>query len=432
MFFPKPKKWIGSNPSDPVQRIDQELSDRRQRLAIGMSISNDFRWVHGTMILTEGHGKYLRLRHSVNESWELPETTRDTCIEIQQSEAPDISTSLLVKSDLSQTLCPMVESLKQNAGKYVDRLLLVAINDPGMWFKDFDGHVSFANWLDPVCIAELTGVTTLDAFPERDMAAGGSGKNLDCLPIWLIMADRSRTISNEHRLFASIQSSTQIIYLPPSDGLEAEIPRIQVIETLGRDFLDNILGFFGLNQLQDLRQQLNIQGQAIPELLHAWRSLQPSGPFNRPEDYVACCKTIRLEDVSAADIVRTSIVFLVDNLHMMASSIIDPAVLSNVIIETPDDLAASWVNQIDRKFESSTVELVDEFGLKNGHVEAATTAVLGLLHVDQMPGNIPWITQANSQRILGRLTAGKPSNWRQVLREMADFQPPAMRLRDAV
>ena len=191
---------------DPVQRIDQELSDRRHRLAMGLSISHDFGSVHGAMILTEGHGKHLRLRHSISESSELPETIRDTCCELSHSDSPNLSATLLAKSDLSRALCPMIESLKQNAGKYVDRLLLVAVTDPGMWFKDFDGHISFSNWVDPVCLAEMTGITTLDSFPARDMAVGGSGQNLNCLPAWLMMADRSKAISDQHRLFVSMQA----------------------------------------------------------------------------------------------------------------------------------------------------------------------------------------------------------------------------------
>ena len=63
---------------------------------------------------------------------------------------------------------------------------------------------------------------------------------------------------------------------------------------------------------------------------------------------------------------------------------------------------------------------------------AVVAAVLGLFHIDQMPANIPWLTGAESQRILGRLTPGRPSNWRQLLRSMADFHPAPMKLKDAV
>ncbi|MCH2182843.1 MAG: anhydro-N-acetylmuramic acid kinase [Mariniblastus sp.] len=432
MFFPRPKKWTGSNPLDPARRIDQELSDRRRRLAIGLSISEDLGSVQGSMILTEGHGKYLRLRHTVSESLELPETVRDTCQQISQSEQPDFQATLLAKSDLSEALCPIIESLKQNAGKYVDRLLFVAVHDPGMWFDDFDGQRTFSNWIDPICLAETTGITTLDAFPARDMAAGGNGQHLYCLPNWLMMADRSKTVSDQARLFMSIQGKSKVVFLPPSDGLEAEIPRIQVVETLGLEFLTKVLEFFGLGQLQESTEQLNIQGQAIPELLAAWKSLQSSAPFNQIEDYLDCCQSWQTNPFSAADLVRTSLVFLVEMLHLTAARMVDPATISHVIIETPDELAASLVNQLDRTFASATAGLVDQFGLENGRVQAAGTAVLGMLHIDQMPANIPWLSNADSQRILGRLTPGRPTNWRQVLREMADFQPPAMRLRDAV
>ncbi len=432
MFFPRPKKWNGSNPLDPARRIDQELSDRRRRLAIGLSISDDLGSVQGALILSEGHGKYLRLRHSVTEALELPESVRDTCQQLSQSDQPDFQTTLLAKSDLSEALCPIIESLKQNAGKYVDRLLFVAVHDPGMWFDDFDGQRTFSNWIDPICVAETTGITTLDAFPARDMAAGGNGQHLHCLPNWLMMADRSKTVANESRLFMSVQGRSQVVFLPPSDGLEAEVPRIQLAETLGLEFLEQVLNFFGLGELQASSEQLNVQGQAIPDLLSAWQSLHSTAPFNQIADYLECCQPWQTKEVSAADIVRTAVVFLVDLLHVTAARMVDPASIAQVIIETPDPLAASMVNQLDRTFPSSTTSLVDRFGLENGLVKATGTAVLGLLHIDQMPANIPWLTNAGSQRILGRLTPGRPANWRQVLREMADFQPPAMRLRDAV
>jgi anhydro-N-acetylmuramic acid kinase len=42
------------------------------------------------------------------------------------------------------------------------------------------------------------------------------------------------------------------------------------------------------------------------------------------------------------------------------------------------------------------------------------------------------LTGAEGQRILGRLTPGRPSNWRQLVRVMADFHPAPMKLKDAV
>ena len=59
-------------------------------------------------------------------------------------------------------------------------------------------------------------------------------------------------------------------------------------------------------------------------------------------------------------------------------------------------------------------------------------AMLGIAHLDQLPMNLPQLTGADAPRILGRITPGKPSNWRRVLLNMSDHRPPTMKLRDAI
>ena len=71
-------------------------------------------------------------------------------------------------------------------------------------------------------------------------------------------------------------------------------------------------------------------------------------------------------------------------------------------------------------------------GVSDDSIDATISGLLGILHIDQMQGNLPWLTGASDQRVLGRLTPGTPSNWRQLVREMSDFSPPAMKLKDAV
>jgi len=66
------------------------------------------------------------------------------------------------------------------------------------------------------------------------------------------------------------------------------------------------------------------------------------------------------------------------------------------------------------------------------NLEALVAALLGMFHIDQLPGNLPTLTGARSQRILGRLTPGRPSNWRQLIRAMAQHHPAPMKLKDAI
>ncbi|MEZ6095734.1 MAG: hypothetical protein R3C03_16145 [Pirellulaceae bacterium] len=73
--------------------------------------------------------------------------------------------------------------------------------------------------------------------------------------------------------------------------------------------------------------------------------------------------------------------------------------------------------------------------IDNGHmqgVRAMTSATLGAMFVDQMPGNVPSISGGSAQRILGRVTPGKPVAWRNLLIDMNDGDSPIMKLRDAI
>ena len=66
------------------------------------------------------------------------------------------------------------------------------------------------------------------------------------------------------------------------------------------------------------------------------------------------------------------------------------------------------------------------------NLDALVAAILGMFHIDQLPGNLPRLTGATSQRILGRLTPGRPANWRQLIRAMAQYHPAPMKLKDAI
>jgi anhydro-N-acetylmuramic acid kinase len=87
---------------------------------------------------------------------------------------------------------------------------------------------------------------------------------------------------------------------------------------------------------------------------------------------------------------------------------------------------------LQRMMPAASIDNVEALGVTGDYFSAVLVAALGAMHVDQMPANLPWLTGAEMPRILGRLTPGSPKQWRMLLREMADYHPAAMRLRDAV
>jgi 1,6-anhydro-N-acetylmuramate kinase len=73
-----------------------------------------------------------------------------------------------------------------------------------------------------------------------------------------------------------------------------------------------------------------------------------------------------------------------------------------------------------------------ELGIPVGSLQSAGWALLGLLHLDQTPANVPAITGARTPRVLGSLTPGSLSSWHRLVRELAAAKPTVVSLRSAI
>jgi 1,6-anhydro-N-acetylmuramate kinase len=71
-------------------------------------------------------------------------------------------------------------------------------------------------------------------------------------------------------------------------------------------------------------------------------------------------------------------------------------------------------------------------GIRPGSLEPAGVALLGLLHLDQIPAGSLAITGARTPRVLGRLTPGSLASWHRLVRELASARPSVVSLRSAV
>ena len=431
MIFPFKSKWFWQNPLDPADHIDQKIdrviADRSYRLAIGLSVSDCFETLRGCLVVARGHGKYLRLRQAIAANKKLPESLSVEFKRISRIENPSLLDTAAITADLAEIQAGLAEELKSHAGKYVDRLLLVACDDPGIWFTDIDGKPLYRPICDPVSLAEICGINVVDAFPVRDLMVGGNGQGIDALPTWLLMADRSETVAREAKLIFSIGQTSQATFLPASDGLDSELPNLKVASGPGISILKNVVAAVsGGSQLtSDDLVNLYVDGKTDEQILLQLQTISD-------QEKLASAVTAICSDSSLADLVRTTIVFIVDAISDAINNLGIKLGNGNVQIDCLPELAGIFVNQFQSRWANVGVRGLDFKGLKCGNLSAATTAFLGLACVDQLPVNVPWVTGASCQKILGRLSPGTPSNWRRLLCEMADFQPPAMRLRDAV
>ena len=452
MIFPNIAFWGSSDPSDPVGRIDRALDDRNHRLSAGLSTTRRFDSVRGALVVSQGNGKYLRLRHVVEASARIPEPVRNGCLEFLNTETSRHEDLAPLIADLSATQAAVVEKLKCEAGKYVDRVLAVSVCDPGVWSTDFDGRVSYSSMCDANRLAELSGVSVIDSIPARDLTVGGTGRNIDALPYWMMFADRNSRVASQSRGLITFGETSKMYSLPASDGLDSEVPAIGMTETIGFEFLDLLTRkYFPADQKHSHIDRLYADGVEIPELRAGWEKIfadsmsqQNTVGFSKLDvsrfdsitrDLVAYSdEYLKAHKSSFSGLIRTGVSWIVELVleDLARQSEASPDHLDELYVSCSPQYEASVINLLAQRFPGTNVGSVRKHGIASEQMGAVVAAVLGLFHIDQMPANVPWLTGAESQRILGRLTPGRPSNYRQLLRTMADFHPAPMKLKDAI
>lgn len=444
----------------------------------GLSVDDQFKQVSGSLVVARGRGKSNRVLFCDSVVEPIPNVIRDNCLEIVQSGAiaSDFRSCI---GELADVQANVVESLKRKAAKYVDRILAISVVDPGLWQSDFDGVKHYTSFCDATRLAEKTGISVIDAWPDRDIAVGGKGYPLEPLGLWLLLTDRNQRIARQVNAVVRIEERTTGYLFPPSDGLDAELPNLSSIETQGMDLIGGLQNVLSLDSLSPAKvRQLLVSGVHSKELIDQWNQIDTSKPdlTNRMLESVnePCNEKLSTEEVlctamnwisgSCENMIRTSLKRLkiehaqrrVDLKHRIASShklrvpsegLLDAfddskpdfSKPGKILIDAPNLIGDAFVSHLQNQFPDTQVthSWQTQLGVASpsqGNVDPPSliAAMLGFLHVDQMPANIPSLTGARQQRILGRLTPGRPNSWRNLLREMADHEPPAMKLRDAV
>ena len=437
MIFPISKIWAAFSGEDTVGRIDRCLADRMYRLNAGISLSEDFTHLDGCLIVTCGRGKYLRVKHVSNSHLDIPRHISQSLSDACASEVT-LATLKPILFDLAETEAALVEMLKAHAGKAVDRILTVSVQDPGYWARDFDGRPVFCGLCDPNRLAELTGITVVDDFPSRDLAAGGTGQGLETLPLWLVFAERNPTVSEHFRAMVSVGIETKILGLPPSDGLDADVPDITVATGPGERFTLQLLDVFDVipssNNNEDtssvysrLLAKFYVEGKTLSELKEKWGETKQLELRDRERNWIKSALRGHSQS-SRASVIHTAIEIVVDEIVDQIGGR-SPKQLKVICSEW---IRGPLINRLNSQMATTSVETFEAAGQSSNGMLALSAAILGLMHIDQSPASVPWVTGADSQRILGRLTPGRPANWRQLVLDMADYCPPAMKLRDAV
>ncbi len=358
-------------PTDPQERADRWRLAKRHRVVAGLHLDPHCSSLAIAVLQGVGQGKYLSVRPLYAESFPVRKELGAALRRLISEPDPPATLMAECGQDLASQQAPLLRQARAACGKLGEQLVAAAVGDPGFWRLEFDGQRSYLPLSHPETLAEQTGVCVIDALPAKDVAAGGHGRPLTPLASWIALADRTAPVADQTRLLLHVADDISATLLPPSDGLDELYPAIQF-----------------------RRWEAELEGTAAERMQRA------------------------------NEIARDLAQWL--NASVGASSL--EFILA---VESNRDMSL-WTSSLLQTFPQASCRILEEFGFDPRSVQAAWVALLGILFIDQLPASLPWLTGAEMPRILGRVTPGSPVAWRQLLREMADHHPPAMRLREAV
>ena len=348
-----------NDPLDPAQRLDRIQWFRNTRQFAGLSIDPQFSNISVALLAAKGWGKFLKFDPVEFLVHPLPEQISklaQSVVTTQQANnaAPSLLTVEQLSFDLTQQLHHALGLLKLQANNVINDLLIAAVIDPGIWKTDFDGQIVYVPLCNGQHLAQSTGLCIVDSFPLTDLAVGGTGKNLDKLALWFLLADRKEPIATTCRILIPSVHNEEFTILPQSDGLDSEFPFIKQSASTFHDLPP-------------------IAREALAK------------PNTTAVEFIAFNKSAYTE-----------------------------------------------LGKVDFDDKLVATKMLDELLCEQRFLSASVAAVMAAFFVDQVPSNLPWISNCEVPRILGRIAPGRPACWRRLIEQMADFRPAAMKLREAI
>ncbi len=425
------------------RRHQQRNASCETRWVAGLLITSRCRRIEAALlgIGGRGAGAPVEIRHQFH--YDLPkEMTSDyrKLAEAPGANRTDLALMSRFMEELAEIEAETLTDLSVAGQIPQEEILAVGVHDPGLWNTETEmgERRTYLSLCDAARLAERTGMNVIDAFPARDLVCGGRGGPLFPLPGWILMK------SPQHpRFLVDLGTTTRLTFLPPSfeKNSRGGIRSFQICP--GGALMDAIT-----SQLTDGRQaidlggRLSVQGRLIPELLQKWLDQSsaidgfgewiPGGPSVDPFLEAVFEQGIR-EDDSAHDILCTASHFIADSVAGTLTEIFPEEIKEGEIVLSGGGCRNGMLlRQLVSRFPETDMINLSEFGIVPETFGAACLAMLTLLHLDQIPGNLSHLTGADVVRTLGRMTYGSPQSMQRVIQSMSEAKPVMRPLRSAM
>jgi anhydro-N-acetylmuramic acid kinase len=303
--------------------------------------------------------------------------------------------------DLGMWLADAAIAVMAEAGIAREDIAAIASHGQTIWHEP--GHSTWQSGESAV-IAERTGVDVISDFRVRDVAAGGQGAPL--VPIADAMLFSS---TSEWRGLQNLGGIGNVTVVPPHGELEG----VRAFDTgPGVAVIDGVVRAVRPDLPYDVDGKLASAGKAnariVTELLaHPYFSAPPPKSTGRElfnSDYVQkLIATARSIGASDEDIIATAVELTArsvgDAYRRFIAEPVKEVLLSGGGAKNP-----ALFRAIERAAAPVRVRHFADVYFDGEAKEAVAFALLGYLHVNSRPGNVPTATGARGLRVLGKLT----------------------------
>jgi anhydro-N-acetylmuramic acid kinase len=328
---------------------------------------------------------------------------------------------------LAENYALAVKQLLERSRTPVSQVLCVGCPGQSLW-HDADGRYPASMNLGMASvIAERTGLTTVNDFECRDMAVGGQGT-----PLSALVDAQLFHAADENRAIVHVGSVASVVGVPrdcAADGRKLvgfeATPATMLLDGLMRLLTSGREPF-------DAGGKHAVQGRCLEPLLDRWLQnhfFQKRPPRSVPRwefgaDFLtrAIDQAKRIEG-NLHDVLCTMT-------HFIARAIVQalqawlPFTPTRVILSGKGVRNGLLWHLLEQRLRPTPLEKSDEYGIPAEARQAVAGAGMAAFAIDGVPANLPSVTGASGQRVLGRFTPGQRDNWARCLVWMARQTAP--------
>lgn len=361
-------------------------------------------------------GLQARIHHAI--TYPYPDGFQRRIHRACQPEHSPVDALCQLNADLGEHFAAAAQRAIAAAGLTAADVDLIGSHGQTVWHMvQPDGRVSSTLQIgEGAIIAERTGITTVNSFRTRDVAAGGQGAPLTSYLDWLLLRhpDHWRAVQN-------LGGIANVTFLPPLS--DAESDPLALDSGPSNALIDGaMVTLTGGAQSFDRDGALAAQGRVD----EAWLQVLMAHPYyeRRPpkttgrelfglemaEELVSDGRGRGLDDASiVATLTALTAESIADAYRRFA-----PAPVGEIILGGGGARNPALVAMLRARFDPVPVRTHEEIGLDSDNKEALVFAVLAHETWHARPGAHPALTGASHGAVLGQITPG--ANYADLLR----------------